>query len=163
MKITNFNELIKHQIADLYDAEKQLTEALPKMAKAATNPQLKTGFEKHLNQTKEQVTRLEEAAKACNLEIEDVVCKGMKGLIYEGKEVLESIDSDALLDAVLIGAAQKVEHYEISAYGTLITHLEEAAFTEAAEILEETLSEEEETNEKLTEIAKEVNSQALEA
>ncbi len=161
MKITNFTKLTQHQISDLYSAEQQLVKALPKMAEAATTPGLKKGFEVHLKQTKEHVERLEKVAKSFEIKIDDVTCKGMKGLIAEGEEAIESIKEGVLLDAALIGAAQKVEHYEISGYGTLISHLEEAGFDEAVTILEKTLAEEEETDENLTTIAAAVNPQAF--
>jgi ferritin-like metal-binding protein YciE len=160
MKITNFTKLIEHQIEDLYDAEKQIVEALPKLVSAASDPGLKKGFEDHLKQTKKQVERLEEVAESLDFELKPITCKGMQGLIEEGEEVIDSVEEGILLDVALIGAAKRVEHYEITAYDTLLNHLEEAGLDDAISVLQTTLSEEEETDEILTALSVEVTSEA---
>jgi ferritin-like metal-binding protein YciE len=148
-------ELLVHELGDLYDAESQLVKALPKMAKAATYPQLKQGFEQHLQQTKEHVTRIEKAFQMLGAdEATKVKCKGMAGLIKEGNEVIKETDADdATRDAGLISAAQRVEHYEIAAYGTARTYAQTLGQNDVAELLQQTLNEEAETDKKLSSLA----------
>lgn len=153
MKISTLDELFMHELKDLYDAEHQLVEALPKMAKAATDPDLAAAFEKHLAETKKQITRLKEVFAECGESAEREECDGMKGLIKEGEKVMEEAEDDAVLDAALIASAQKIEHYEIATYGTLITWAQLAGWTSAQLLLQQTLEEEKAADEKLTEIA----------
>ena len=155
-------ELYIDELRDLYSAENQLVKALPKMAKAASSDELRQGFEEHLEQTKEHVARLEQIFEALDESPKGKKCMGMEGLIKEGAEAMEEDFEDAVMDSALIGAAQRVEHYEIAAYGTTLEFANLLGETEAASLLEETLNEEKETDEKLTELAKEINSQANE-
>jgi len=136
--------------------------ALPKMAKAASSEELRQGFEEHLEQTKEHVQRIEEIFKALDESPKGKKCVGMEGLVKEGSEIMKEDFDDAVLDAALIGAAQRVEHYEIAAYGTVAAFAKLLGETQHASLLEETLEEEKETDEKLTELAEEINAQASE-
>lgn len=154
MAIESLEELFVEEIRDLYDAEKQIVKALPKLAKAANSEELRTAFEEHLEQTKKQVERLEQIFELMDEKAKGKPCKGMKGLIQEGDEVAAEEAEESLTDLGLIGAAQKVEHYEMSGYGTARTMAEQIGNTEAAQLLEETLKEEEETDKRLTGIAK---------
>jgi len=149
------HDLFEDQIKDLYSAENQLIKALPKMAKNATNPQLRTAFERHLEETRNQVTRLEQIAEELDFTPKGKKCKGMEGLIEEGKEVMEEFDEDTL-DAGMIGAAQKVEHYEIAAYGTARTHAALLGYNKVAKLLQQTLDEEGATDKKLTALAESI-------
>lgn len=162
-KIKDFNELMIHQIGDLTSAEQQLIEALPKMAEATTSPELKKAITAHLKQTKQQLTRLEKIAKEIGVKESDIkTCKAMKGLIAEGQESLKEVAPGPVLDAAIIGAAQRVEHYEIAAYGTAATHAKALGLKNVVALLEETLQEEGDTDKLLTEIAeKTVNVEAL--
>ena len=154
MKVNNLNELFVHELKDLYDAEQQLVDALPKLAEAATNPDLSEAFRKHLVQTREHVTRLEEVFRISGEEPDRVTCKAMKGLIDEGDRSRKlDTDDPSVLDAALISAAQRVEHYEIAAYGTLKVWATTAGNEDAVSLLERTLEEEKLADEKLTEIA----------
>ena len=147
------HELFLDELADVYSAEKQLTKALPKMAKAAQSPELRDAFEMHLGETEEQISRLERATKILGETLKRKKCKGMEGLIEEGTEMMEEKDDSAALDAALIASAQKIEHYEIAAYGTLCTWAEIMGHQEALDLLKRNLSEEKATDEKLTGIA----------
>ena len=153
-------ELYIDELKDLYSAENQLVKALPKMAKAATSDELRQGFEEHLEQTKGHVQRLEQIFKALGESPKGKKWKGMAGLIEEGSEMTEEDFDGSVLDAGLIGAAQRVEHYEIAAYGTARSFAEELGESEHVSLLEATLSEEEATDEKLTELSQEINKQA---
>src|SRR5262249_11415180 len=135
------------QLKDLYSAENQLVKALPKMAKAASSEELRQGFEEHLEQTKGHVERLEQIFNALDESPKGKKCAGMEGLIKEGGEVIDEGFEDAVLDAALIGAAQRVEHYEIAAYGTACAFAELLGETEHVALLKETLQEEKETDE----------------
>lgn len=146
-------ELFIHNLKDIYNAEKQLVKALPKMAKAATSEKLRDGFEEHLQQTQGHVERLEQIFSALDVNGKGVKCLAMEGLVEEGAEAIHEKADDAIHDAALIAAAQKVEHYEIAAYGTLATFADRLGNSEAAELLKQTLAEEKETDEKLTELA----------
>jgi ferritin-like metal-binding protein YciE len=158
----SFKKLYVDELKDLYSAENQLVKALPKMAKAASSEALREGFEEHLEQTKGQVQRLETIFQSLNESPKGKKCMGVEGLVKEGAEVMEEDLEDAVLDAALIGAAQRVEHYEIAAYGTVREFAKVLGETEHASLLEKTLTEEKETDEKLTRLAKQVNALANE-
>jgi ferritin-like metal-binding protein YciE len=161
MEMKNLQDLFLDVLKDTYDAEHQITKALPKMAKAATNPDLKAAFEEHLAQTENQITRLEQVFEAIGKKATRKTCKGMKGLIEEGAEIMQEDAEPEVLDAGLIAAAQKVEHYEISAYGTAAAYANMLGESQAAGLLKETLDEEKMTDEKLTKLAEStVNVQA---
>src|SRR5262245_49550697 len=141
-------DLFYDQLQDAYNAETQLTKALPKMAKAANSPELRAGFEQHLNETKNQITRLERVCQQLGCKTGGNTCEAMEGLVAEGEEVMKlGLDKDAQ-DAGLIAAAQKVEHYEIALYGTLCAFAKQLGHTDAASILHETLEEEKRTDRK---------------
>jgi ferritin-like metal-binding protein YciE len=158
----SFKELYVEELKDLYSAENQLVKALPKMAKAASSYELRQGFEEHLEQTKGHMQRLEKVFQALEESPKGKKCEGMEGLIEEGAEVMEEDFEGSLMDAALIGAAQRVEHYEIAAYGTVCAFAKELGETEQASLLTKTLEEEKETDEKLTELAQQINAQANE-
>ena len=149
-------ELLIDELKDLNNAENQLVKALPKMAKAASAPELKRAFERHLEETKRQVERLDQIGQALDIRMTGKKCKGMEGLIEEGKEVMEEDFDENAMDAGLIGAAQKVEHYEIAGYGTARTHAELLGYTKAAKLLQQTLDEEANTDKKLTQLAESI-------
>jgi len=151
--LNNLEDLLIDQLKDLYNAEAQLTKALPKMAKAATNPELKQAFQKHLSQTQEHVSRLEQVFESLGAKAKGKTCYAMKGLVEEGAEAISEDATDSVRDAALIAAAQRVEHYEIAGYGTVRTYAESLGHKEAASILQQTLDEEGETNKLLTELA----------
>ena len=153
MKLDSMDNLFLHELRDLHSAERQLVTALPKLAKNATSPELKKAFETHLEQTKEHVNRLERIFKDLELTAGRHKCKAMEGLIEEGSELLEEDAEDAVRDAAMIGAAQRVEHYEIAGYGTARTFAEMLGHTDAAELLQKTLDEEKETDQLLSELA----------
>ena len=152
-------DLYIDELKDLFSAENQLIKALPKMAKAATSEDLRAGFEEHLEQTKGHVQRLETIFKDLDEEPTGKKCKGMEGLIEEGAEAMEEYEGD-LLDAALIGAAQRVEHYEMAGYGTVRAFAEELGEAEHVVLLNETLEEEEETDQKLSGLAADINVKA---
>jgi len=156
MKLDSLQTLYIEELRDLHNAENQLVKALPKMAKGASHQELRQAFEDHLEQTKEHVERLEEIFKRLEEKPTGKTCKGMKGLIEEGSENLEEDGDESVLDAALIGAAQRVEHYEIAAYGTVRTFAKMLGEEEAAELLQETLDEEGEADKLLTELAESV-------
>jgi len=155
-------ELYIEELKDIYNAENQLVKALPKMAKAASSDELRQGFEEHLEQTKGHVQRLEKIFQSLGENPKGKKCKGMEGLVEEGSEVMQEDFEGALMDAALIGAAQRVEHYEIAAYGTVCAFAEQLGETEQNSLLNETLEEEKETDEKLTDLAQRINAQANE-
>jgi ferritin-like metal-binding protein YciE len=155
-------ELFIDELKDIYSAENQLIKALPKMAKAATSDDLRAGFEEHLEQTKEHARRIEEICTELGEKPTGKKCGGMEGLIGEGKEMMGEFEDD-VLDAALISAAQRVEHYEIAAYGTVRTYAELLGHDRAVELLEQTLEEEKETDQKLTELAGAINVEAIDA
>jgi len=162
-EINSLKDLLIEEIKDLYSAENQLLKALPKMAKAATNAELKAGFTEHLEQTRGHVDRLEQAGELLGESPKGKTCKAMEGLVEEGEEAIESDAPDAIRDANLIGAAQRVEHYEIAAYGTAHAFAEKLGLDEVAELLQSTLDEETETDEKLTTLSDTVNDEAVSA
>jgi ferritin-like metal-binding protein YciE len=154
MELETLKDLYIHELKDLYSAEKQLTKALPKMAKAASDEQLADGFQKHLEQTEEHVNRLEQILESHDETTRGPRCKGMEGLIEEGKEIIEEDADEEVRDAGLISAAQRVEHYEIAGYGCARTYAELLGDTKGAQLLRTTLEEETVTDKKLTELAK---------
>jgi len=160
MAENGLRELYLDELRDLYNAENQLLKALPKMAKAANSDELRDGFEQHLEQTKGHVERLEQIFEALGESPKGKKCAGMEGLVKEGSEVMEEDFEGAVMDAALIGAAQRVEHYEIAAYGTVIAFAEQLGESEHVSLLKETLEEEKETDEKLTTLSEEINAQA---
>jgi ferritin-like metal-binding protein YciE len=160
MTENSLKQLYVDELKDLYSAETQLTKALPKMAKAASSEELQKGFEEHLEQTKGHVERLQKIFGMLDEKPTGKKCQGMEGLIKEGAETMEEDFEDAVMDSALISAAQRVEHYEIAGYGTVIAFAELLGESEQASLLRETLEEEKETDEKLTELAQEINAQA---
>jgi len=156
MKEAKFEELFQEELADIYDAERQIIQALPKMAEAASSEELAAAFNEHLEVTREQVKRLDKVFQKLGQKPGKKTCEGMQGLLREGEKMIGEMEKSPVLDAGLIAAAQKVEHYEISAYGTVRTMAEMLGQDEAAELLEETLEEEKETDENLTEIAESI-------
>jgi ferritin-like metal-binding protein YciE len=156
MKLDTLEKLYISELRDLYSAENQLLKALPKMAKGASSPELKDAFEKHLEQTKGHVARLEELFEQLDENPKGKTCHGMKGLIEEGSEILEEDGEDSVLDAGIIVAAQKVEHYEIASYGSVRTFAQLIGNDEAARLLQSTLDEESETNEILNGLAESI-------
>ena len=153
MKLKTLQDLFINELKDIYSAETQLVKALPKMAKAATHPDLKAGFEEHLEQTKNHVARLEQIAVDAGFKLTGHKCKAMEGLIAEGGELISEDAEDHVRDAGLIGAAQRVEHYEMAAYGTARALARTLGYDDAVELLGETYEEEKATDEKLTELA----------
>ena len=163
MNLTTVDNLLLSELRDLYSAEKQLTKALPKMVKAAVSPALEDIFQEHLDQTKEHVSRLEQAFELLGEKPKEETCKAMKGLIEEGEDIIKADGDDLVRDAALIVGAQKVEHYEIAGYGSARTLAQLLGHSEVAELLDETLEEEKETDANLTELAEnEINVEAAE-
>jgi ferritin-like metal-binding protein YciE len=162
MKLESLKDLYLEQLKDLYSAETQLVDALPKMAEAASAQDLKKGFNDHLKQTQEHVKRLERIFKDLGEDAKGETCEGMKGLIKEGSSMAKMKGEDAARDAGLIAAAQRVEHYEIAAYGTVRTYAELLGHDQHVTLLEKTLNEEEETDDRLTQLAEShINEEAL--
>jgi len=154
---SSLRELYVDELKDLFSAEKQITKALPKMAKAASSEALRRGFEEHLKQTKGHVQRLEEIFAMLNAKAGGKKCVGMEGLIQEGTELMGEDFQGGVMDAALISAAQRVEHYEIAAYGTVSAYADLLGESQQASLLRQTLEEERETDEKLTEFSKHAN------
>jgi len=152
-KVDSLHELFVHELKDIYSAEKQLLTALPKMIKAATTSELKEAFEEHLEVTKAQVERLEQVFSLIDVTPQARKCEAMEGLIAESEDVIRETTSTVVRDAALIVTAQKVEHYEIAAYGSVRTFANTLGYSDAADLLQETLDEEAEADEKLTAIA----------
>jgi ferritin-like metal-binding protein YciE len=151
--IKSMNDLFVHQLKDIYYAERRIVGSLPKMIEKATSPELKKGFEKHLNETKNHVGRLEQIFQMRRLTPEAVTCPAIDGIIKEADEVAGEVADKNVLDAALIAAAQAVEHYEITRYGTLIAWAKEVGANKSVALLEQTLQEERATDEKLTQLA----------
>jgi ferritin-like metal-binding protein YciE len=164
MKLKSLQDLFADEIKDLYSAETQIVKALPKMAKAASSSELKEAFEQHLEQTKDHVQRLEQICDKLDISPKGKKCKAMQGLIEEGSELMSDGAESMVLDAALIAAAQRVEHYEIAGYGCARTFANHLGHDEAASLLQQTLEEEGETDKKLTQLAEsEINVQAAQA
>ena len=153
MKITNLEQLLEDELKDIYSAENQLVKALPAMAEAAESKDLRASFERHLDETHIHVQRIEEICRDLKIEPSGKTCAGMGGLIKEGAEVIQSDMELEPKQAALIGAAQRVEHYEIAAYGTARAHAKQLGYVKAYEVLTQTLNEEKEIDQKLTQFA----------
>jgi len=152
MSLDSLDKLFLEELKDVYNAEKQIVAALPRMAKAAETPELKKAFTNHLRETEGHVNRLEQIFKELGQTVRGKKCKGMEGLLEEGKEILEEEGQPAVIDAALISAAQRVEHYEIAAYGCLRTYAQLLGYSQAEKLLQQTLEEEEAADKKLTQI-----------
>jgi len=152
MSLETLQDLFVNELKDMYNAENQIVKALPRLAKAAESAELRNAFEKHLRETETQVQRLERIFERLGERPTGKRCKGMEGLIEEGKDILEEKGEEAVRDAALIAAAQKVEHYEIASYGCLITYAGLLGDQDAAKLLKQTLAEEEAADKKLTEL-----------
>jgi ferritin-like metal-binding protein YciE len=162
MGVENMEELMLDELKDLYSAEKQIVKALPKMAKACESEELKQAFQTHLEETKGHVQRLDQIFEVLGKPSRGKTCHGMQGLLEEGSEMLEEMEKGGVRDAALISAAQRVEHYEIAAYGSVREYAKLLGKKQIVSLLEETLEEEKATDEKLTSISQQVNGQALE-
>jgi len=161
MKMTNLQDVFTDELKDIYSAENQIIKALPKMAKASNGP-LRSAFEEHLEQTRAHAQRIEKICQEMNITPRGKKCEGMEGLIGEGAEVLETDGTEQAKEAALIGAAQRVEHYEIAAYGTARTHANQLGLTNAAQLLGQTLDEEIMTDQRLTDLAERmINQEAM--
>ena len=156
------HELFLEELADIHSAEQQLTKALPKMAKAAESEELRRAFEEHLEQTEEQISRLDQVFESLGEKMKRKTCKAMQGLIEEGTEVMQEHKGNPAIDAALIAAAQKVEHYEIATYGTLCTWADQMGHQDALDLLKQTIEEEETTDERLTEFAETIANERAE-
>ncbi|MEE4652482.1 ferritin-like domain-containing protein [Pseudomonas alliivorans] len=152
--------LFIHELSDIYSAEKQITKALPKLARASSNPDLIEAFNSHLEETQRQIERIDQLVEQSELKLERMKCVAMEGLVEESKELIDAIEKGPVLDAGLIAACQKVEHYEIAGYGTLIAMAKHLSMKDAAKLLAETLEEEKSADEKLTAIAEQGGNQA---
>ena len=161
-KMNSLDDLFVHELRDTYNAEKQITSALPRMAKAAEAPELKKAFETHLAETERQIERLEKCFELLGIPARGKKCEGMAGLVEEGKSVIEMEGEPNVLDAALIASAQKVEDYEIASYGCLATYAEMLGYDQVKKLLGQNLSEEEATDEKLTALAeRHINREAI--
>ena len=161
MSVATAEELFVEELKDIYSAEKQAVKAYPRLTKAVQSEELKEAMQEHLEQTKGQVERLERIFEILDKRTSGKTCEGMKGLVQEAQSLVEEIENGPVLDAAIIGALQRVEHYEIAAYGTVATLAEAMGQEEVKELLGETLEEEKETDERLTQVAQSVNSEAL--
>ena len=161
MSVGTAEELFVDELKDIYSAEKQAVKAYPRLTKAVQSDELKQAMQEHLEQTKGQIERLDRIFEILEKRSSGKTCEGMKGLIEEAQTQLEEIEKGPVLDAAIIGALQRVEHYEIAAYGTVATLAEAMGQEEVKELLGETLDEEKETDERLTQVAQTVNSEAL--
>ena len=163
-KLKDLDTLYYHELKDLYDAEHQITDALPKMVEKASDDALKTAFRNHLEETRGQIARLEQVFELLDRKAERETCKAMKGLLAEGEEVVKARGESDVVDAALIAAAQRVEHYEMSGYGTARALAQQLGYTDQARLLQETLDEEKAADAKLNEIAlSRVNTEAVTA
>jgi ferritin-like metal-binding protein YciE len=155
-QLKSLDDLLVHELQDIYHAEGQITKALPKMIKAASHPDLRAAFEEHLQQTEGQIERLERVFELLGVPVKGKKCEGMAGIIAEGQKALEENVSADVLDAALIAAAQKVEHYEIASYGCVATYAELLGYDQVHELLGQNLDEEESTDERLSDLAESV-------
>jgi ferritin-like metal-binding protein YciE len=161
MKLENLHDLFIEELKDLYDAEHQITEALPKMIDVTSSSELKKAFETHLRETEEHIRKLEQVFQSIDVKPARKSCKAMQGIIKEAEDLLKENAASAVMDAALIGAAQRVEHYEIAGYGTARAYARQHKHKEAEKILDQILDQESNTDEKLTQIAMQVNEEAL--
>ncbi|MGN8112441.1 YciE/YciF ferroxidase family protein [Paraburkholderia sp. 22098] len=155
MATRTLKDLFIHSLSDIYSAEKQMTKSLPRMARAATSPDLRSAFEMHLEETQGQIGRIDQVVEASGIKLQRIKCVAMEGLVEEGQEQIAEIEKGPVLDTALIASAQKVEHYEIASYGSLIALAKQLGETAAVELLGETLKEEKATDEKLSLLAEE--------
>ncbi len=162
MALSTLRDLFVHELKDIYSAEKQITKALPKLAKAASSKELSLALKNHLEVTQRQIERLEEIFEIIGKSPRGPKCEGMEGLLKEGAKLLEEDAEESVLDAALICAAQKVEHYEIAAYGCLVTYAEQLGEDQAVRLLQETLQEEGDADKELTQLASSINLEAEE-
>lgn len=153
MAIKNLQDLFVHELSDVHSAERQMAKALPRLARAAENPDLSAAFQMHLEETTAQIERLDQVVELLDIRLKRIKCAAMEGLVEESKEVIDSIEKGPLRDAALIGGAQKVEHYEIASYGTLCALARQLGYDDAVKLLLLTLEEEKATDEKLTGLA----------
>ncbi|HEX7003363.1 MAG TPA: ferritin-like domain-containing protein [Trueperaceae bacterium] len=164
MKLNSLEDLFKDQLMDMHSAEQQLTAALPKMAEKASAKEVREALERHLDITKKQLERLDQIGSNMGIDLKGKTCEAMKGLIKEGEHILKEGGSGEALDAAIIAAAQKIEHYEIASYGSVCTYAEELGHKDALKLLKQTLDEEEKTDQQLTKIAESgVNQRAMKA
>jgi ferritin-like metal-binding protein YciE len=163
-KLNTLEDLYVEELQDLYSAETQITQALPKMIQAASSDELKKSFEQHLKQTEGQIQRLDQIFEKLGEDKEGKTCKAMKGLVAEGKETIDEDAEPSVKDAALIAAAQRIEHYEMAGYGTVRTYAEQLGYQDAVQLLNETFKEEEQTDKKLSKLAEQlINKQAATA
>jgi ferritin-like metal-binding protein YciE len=155
MTTRTISDLFIHSLSDIYSAEKQMTKSLPKLARAATNSDLSAAFMTHLEETRGQIERIDQVVESCGIRLKRIKCVAMEGLVEEGQELIDEVERGPVLDAGLIGAAQKVEHYEIAAYGSIIALAKQLGETHAVTLLLQTLKEEKATDEKLSLLAEE--------
>lgn len=153
MAIKTLEDLFIHELSDVHSAERQISKALPRLARAAENPELTAAFETHLEETVGQIERLDQVVELLGIRLKRIKCAAMEGLVEEGKEVIDSVEKGPVRDAALVGGAQKVEHYEIAAYGTLCALAKQLGYDDAVKLLKATLDEEKATDEKLTLLA----------
>jgi ferritin-like metal-binding protein YciE len=155
MTAKTISDLFIHSLSDIYSAEKQMTKSLPKLARAATHSDLSAAFMTHLEETRGQIERIDQVVESCGIRLKRIKCVAMEGLVEEGQELIDEIERGPVLDAGLIGAAQKVEHYEIAAYGSIIALAKQLGETHAVTLLLQTLKEEKATDAKLSLLAEE--------
>ncbi|MEI7035229.1 ferritin-like domain-containing protein [Fulvimonas yonginensis] len=164
MSIKSMQDLFIHELSDIYSAEKQLAKALPRLSRAADNQELSKAFDKHLEETRGQIERIDQVVDQLDLRLKRMKCQGMEGLVDEAREIIETIPQGALRDAALIAGAQKAEHYEIASYGTLCALAKQLGHQDAAKLLSQTLEEEKATDKRLTELAEQgANQEAAQA
>ena len=153
MAMKSIKDLFVHELSDIYSAEKQLAKALPRLARASSNPDLAKAFETHHDETQGQIDRIDKVVEQLDIRLKRIKCAGMEGLVEESKEIIDSIEKGTLRDAALIAGAQKAEHYEIASYGTLCALANQLGFKDAVSLLQDTLKEEKATDQKLTMLA----------
>lgn len=164
MAVKTLEDLFIHELSDMYSAEKQMAKALPRLARAAENPDLEAAFRAHLEETQGQIERIDQVVEVLDIKLKRMKCAAMEGLVEESKEVIEEIEKGPVRDAALIGGAQKAEHYEIASYGTICEIAKQLGYNDAVTLLKESLAEEKATDEKLTLLAESgANANAAEA
>jgi len=161
MKLESLHELYTKELHDMYDAENQIVKALPKLVESSKSTQLRNALSQHLEQTRGHVQRLERILRMHNEDVKGEKCKGLEGIIDEGKDIIKHDENPDARDAGIVAGAQKVEHYEMASYGSLRTWAQQMGHTEAAQLLQQTLDEEKEADKKLTEIAQQLNVEAV--